>query len=73
MLQMYELCYDYKNYQGAKDKLLEFQKYLLNVRGKKILFFSIALYFWVSAHFISSLDLSSEYVNLFPCQAFSST
>lgn len=33
MLQMYELCYDYKNYQGAKDKLLEFQKYLLNLRN----------------------------------------
>ncbi|XP_058264105.1 spatacsin isoform X1 [Hemibagrus wyckioides] len=35
MLQMYELCYDYKNYQGAKNKLLEFQKCLLNVRRKK--------------------------------------
>ncbi|MCI4381975.1 hypothetical protein PGIGA_G00258170 [Pangasianodon gigas] len=33
MLQMYELCYDYKNYQGAKDKLLEFQKCLLNLRS----------------------------------------
>ncbi|XP_062849138.1 spatacsin [Trichomycterus rosablanca] len=32
MLQLYELCYDYKNYQGAKDKLLEFQKCLLNLR-----------------------------------------
>ncbi|XP_072528335.1 spatacsin isoform X2 [Salminus brasiliensis] len=33
MLQMFELCYDYKNYQGAKDKLLEFQKCLLNLRS----------------------------------------
>uniref|UniRef100_A0A4W4GRA6 Spatacsin C-terminal domain-containing protein n=1 Tax=Electrophorus electricus TaxID=8005 RepID=A0A4W4GRA6_ELEEL len=33
MLQMYELCCDYKNYQGAKDKLLEFQKCLLNLRS----------------------------------------
>uniref|UniRef100_A0AAR2LC65 SPG11 vesicle trafficking associated, spatacsin n=1 Tax=Pygocentrus nattereri TaxID=42514 RepID=A0AAR2LC65_PYGNA len=30
MLQMFQLCYDYKNYEGAKDKLLEFQKCLLN-------------------------------------------
>lgn len=43
MLQMYELCYDHKNYQGAKDKLLEFQKCLLNVREKK--FFSITIFF----------------------------
>ncbi|XP_036432249.1 LOW QUALITY PROTEIN: spatacsin [Colossoma macropomum] len=33
MLQMFELCYDYKNYEGAKDKLLEFQKCLLNLRS----------------------------------------
>ncbi|KAM9495528.1 spatacsin [Clarias gariepinus] len=33
MLQMYELCYDYINYQGAKEKLLEFQKCLLNLRN----------------------------------------
>ncbi|XP_060770567.1 spatacsin isoform X2 [Neoarius graeffei] len=33
MLQMYELCYDYKNYQGAKENLLEFQKCLLNLRN----------------------------------------
>lgn len=32
MLHMYELCYDYKDYQRAKDKLLQFQKCLLNVR-----------------------------------------
>ncbi|KAK2834753.1 hypothetical protein Q7C36_015454 [Tachysurus vachellii] len=33
MLQMYELCYDHKNYQGAKDKLKEFQKCLLKLRS----------------------------------------
>ncbi|KAI4883873.1 hypothetical protein NFI96_025740 [Prochilodus magdalenae] len=33
MLQMFELCYDNKNYQGAKDKLLEFQKCLLSMRS----------------------------------------
>ncbi|TSK13422.1 Spatacsin [Bagarius yarrelli] len=33
MLLMYELCYDHKNYQGAKDKLMEFQKCLLNLRN----------------------------------------
>ncbi|KAI5100334.1 spatacsin isoform 1 [Silurus meridionalis] len=33
MLQMYELCYDNKNYEGAKDKLQEFQKCLLNIRN----------------------------------------
>lgn len=38
MLQMYELCYDYKNYQAAKDKLLEFQKCLLNVRKECLRF-----------------------------------
>uniref|UniRef100_A0A8B9J5N4 Spatacsin C-terminal domain-containing protein n=1 Tax=Astyanax mexicanus TaxID=7994 RepID=A0A8B9J5N4_ASTMX len=32
MLQMFELCYDYKSYQRAEEKLLEFQKCLLNVR-----------------------------------------
>ncbi|XP_051975530.1 spatacsin [Xyrauchen texanus] len=33
MLNMYELCFDYKDYQKAKDKLLEFQKCLLNLRS----------------------------------------
>lgn len=67
MLQMYELCYDYKNYQGAKENLLEFQKCLLNVR---IFFFFVTLYFCVSVYFVKSVSLSSGYVNLFPCQAF---
>ncbi|XP_007231256.3 spatacsin [Astyanax mexicanus] len=33
MLQMFELCYDYKSYQRAEEKLLEFQKCLLNLRS----------------------------------------
>ncbi|XP_036390743.1 spatacsin [Megalops cyprinoides] len=33
MLQMYDLCYDYKNYPEAKKKLLEFQKCLLNLKS----------------------------------------
>ncbi|XP_072554574.1 spatacsin isoform X1 [Paramormyrops kingsleyae] len=33
MLQMYEMCCDYKNYQVAKQKLLEFQKCLMNLKG----------------------------------------
>lgn len=60
MLQMYELCYDYINYQGAKEKLLEFQKCLLNVRAEKSL--STSFYVFI-------LYLSSGYVNCFPCQA----
>ncbi|XP_048829392.1 spatacsin isoform X2 [Brienomyrus brachyistius] len=33
MLQMYEMCCDCKNYQVAKQKLLEFQKCLMNLKG----------------------------------------
>lgn len=36
MLNMYELCYDYKDYQRAKDKLLQFQKCLLNLRSSSV-------------------------------------
>ncbi|XP_055048044.2 spatacsin isoform X1 [Misgurnus anguillicaudatus] len=36
MLSMYELCYDYKDYQEAKDKLLHFQKCLLNLRSSSV-------------------------------------
>ncbi|MGH0181887.1 UNVERIFIED_CONTAM: hypothetical protein FKN15_008095 [Acipenser sinensis] len=32
MLQMYELCNDYKNYSEAKSKLLEFQKCLISLK-----------------------------------------
>ncbi|XP_073798479.1 spatacsin isoform X2 [Danio rerio] len=37
MLQMYEFCFDYKDYQRAKDKLLDFQKSLLNLRSSSVL------------------------------------
>ncbi|KAI7811577.1 spatacsin isoform X1 [Triplophysa rosa] len=36
MLNMYELCYDYKDYQRGKDKLLHFQKCLLNLRSSSV-------------------------------------
>ncbi|KAL4622742.1 spatacsin isoform X1 [Arapaima gigas] len=32
MLHMFELCFDHKNYHGAKKKVLEFQKCLLNLK-----------------------------------------
>lgn len=36
MLHMYEFCSDYKDYQRAKDKLLDFQKCLLNLRSSSV-------------------------------------
>ncbi|CAM4733726.1 unnamed protein product [Leuciscus chuanchicus] len=43
MLNMYEFCSDYKDYQRAKDKLLEFQKCLLNLRSSSVVLSSDVL------------------------------
>ncbi|XP_067293056.1 spatacsin [Pseudorasbora parva] len=43
MLNMYEFCTDYKDYQRAKDKLLEFQKCLLNLRSSSVVLSSDVL------------------------------
>ncbi|MBN3304791.1 SPTCS protein, partial [Amia calva] len=36
MLQMYELCCDYKNYAQAKNKLLKFQKCLVSIKNSSV-------------------------------------
>uniref|UniRef100_A0A8C1UL31 SPG11 vesicle trafficking associated, spatacsin n=1 Tax=Cyprinus carpio TaxID=7962 RepID=A0A8C1UL31_CYPCA len=43
MLHMYEFCSDYKDYQRAKDKLLDFQKCLLNLRSSSVVLSSDVL------------------------------
>ncbi|XP_050955035.1 spatacsin [Labeo rohita] len=50
MLHMYEFCSDYKDYQRAKDKLLDFQKCLLNLRSSSVVLSSDVLPVqWVEA------------------------
>ncbi|TRY98845.1 hypothetical protein DNTS_027858 [Danionella cerebrum] len=43
MLQMYEFCSDYKDYHRAKEKLLDFQKALLNCRSSSVVLSSDSL------------------------------